>query len=35
MAEEFDIRVSRTPTVEISLRNLPRQPTVLVLGGGG
>lgn len=35
MAEEFDVRVSRTPTIEVSLRSLPRQPTVLVLGGGG
>ena len=34
MAEEFDVRVSRTSTIEVSLRSLPRQPTVLVLGGG-
>jgi hypothetical protein len=34
MAGDFDIRVSRSPTVEISLRSLPKQPTVLVLGGG-
>lgn len=34
MAEEFDIRVARDPTIRVSLRNLPKQPTVLVLGGG-
>ena len=34
MAEDFDIRVSRSPTIEVSLRNLPQHPTVLVLGGG-
>ena len=34
MAGDFDIRVSRSPTIEVSLRNLPQQPTVLVLGGG-
>jgi L-ascorbate metabolism protein UlaG (beta-lactamase superfamily) len=34
MAGDFDIRVSRDPTIEVSLRSLPRQPTVLVLGGG-
>ncbi|MEO3431050.1 MBL fold metallo-hydrolase [Pelagibius sp. CAU 1746] len=35
MAEEFDIRVARDPTIRVSLRSLPKQPTVLVLGGGG
>lgn len=34
MAGDFDIRVSRSPTIQVSLRNLPQQPTVLVLGGG-
>ncbi|GAB4225136.1 MAG: MBL fold metallo-hydrolase [Kiloniellaceae bacterium] len=34
MAEEFDIRVASGSTVEVSLRSLPQQPTVLVLGGG-
>lgn len=34
MAQEFDIRVARDPTIEVSLRNLPKQPTVLVLAGG-
>lgn len=34
MAGDFDIRMSRGPTVEVSLRTLPKQPTVLVLGGG-
>lgn len=34
MSGEFDIQVARTPSIEVSLRNLPRQPTVLVLGGG-
>lgn len=32
MADEFDIRVSRSPTIEVSLSSLPQQPTVLVLG---
>ena len=34
MAGAFDIRVSRTSSIEVSLRNLPKQPTVLVLAGG-
>ena len=34
MAGEFDIRVASGPTIEVSLRNLPKQPTVLVLAGG-
>jgi L-ascorbate metabolism protein UlaG (beta-lactamase superfamily) len=34
MAGDFDIKVSRSSTVDISLRTLPKQPTVLVLGGG-
>lgn len=34
MAGDFDIRISRSPTIEVSLRSLPKQPTVLVLGGG-
>lgn len=34
MAGDFDIRVSRSATIEVSLRSLPQRPTVLVLGGG-
>lgn len=34
MADDFDIRVARGATIEVSLRSLPKQPTVLVLGGG-
>jgi L-ascorbate metabolism protein UlaG (beta-lactamase superfamily) len=34
MARDFDIRVSRSATIEVSLPNLPKQPTVLVLAGG-
>ncbi|MEQ8355531.1 MAG: MBL fold metallo-hydrolase [Kiloniellaceae bacterium] len=33
MAGEFDIRIARDSMIEVSLRSLPRQPTVLVLGG--
>lgn len=33
MAGDFAIEVSQSPTVDISLRSLPAQPTVLVLGG--
>lgn len=33
MAGEFAIEVSQSPTIEISLGDLPEQPTVLVLGG--
>lgn len=34
MAADFDIRASASATIEVSLRTLPKQPTVLVLGGG-
>lgn len=34
MAGDFDIRVSRSATIDVSLRTLPQRPTVLVLGGG-
>lgn len=34
MAGEFDIRVASGPSIEVSLGNLPKQPTVLVLAGG-
>lgn len=34
MAADFDIRASTSATIEVSLRTLPKQPTVLVLGGG-
>lgn len=34
MADEFDIRFARDSSIEVSLGSLPRQPTVLVLGGG-
>ena len=33
MGELFDVRFSDQPSVNISLRNLPRQPTILVLKG--
>ena len=33
MAGDFAIQVSQSATVDISLRTLPQQPTVLVLGG--
>ncbi len=33
MVEAFEIEVSREATMEVSLRTLPREPTVLVLGG--
>ncbi len=33
MAGDFDIRAARSPTIEVSLRSLPQQPTVLVLPG--
>ena len=32
MHQDFAIQIERDPTTEVSLRNLPRQPTVLVLG---
>jgi len=34
MAGDFDIQMAQGTTIEVSLRNLPKQPTVLVLGGG-
>lgn len=35
MAGDFDIAMSKDLAVDVSLRTLPTQPTVLVLGGGG
>ncbi|GAB4364658.1 MAG: MBL fold metallo-hydrolase [Kiloniellaceae bacterium] len=34
MAADFDIRMAQGASIEVSLRSLPKQPTVLVLGGG-
>jgi hypothetical protein len=31
MREDFNIRIERSGTIEISLKTLPRRPTVLVL----
>ena len=34
MADEFDIKAASGATIEVSLRSLPQQPTVMVLAGG-